>query len=143
MCGTTFFDELSLLCGVGGLVLEVVTEREHLRATPETPNIIFVVMDTLRADRTNLDGYERDTTPHLARFAERAIIYENAISTSSWTWPATASFLTGLPPEAHGVLLQESAAMWIRKRTNGAPDGIAEMAPRVPLSTSHENTGKS
>ncbi len=98
-----------LLCGFGGLVLEVVTEREHLSATPATPNIVFVVMDTLRADRTSLDGYEVDTTPNLARIAEEAIVYENAISTSSWTWPATASFLTGLPPEAHGVLLHRSS----------------------------------
>ena len=98
-----------LLCGFGGLLLEVATERAHLRATPETPNIVFVVMDTLRADRTNLDGYERDTTPNLARIAEDAIVYQNAISTASWTWPATASFLTGLPPEAHGVLLHRSS----------------------------------
>ena len=113
-----------LLCGFGGLVLEVVTEREHLRATPETPNIVFVVMDTLRADRTNLDGYERDTTPHLARFAERAIIYENAISTSSWTWPATASFLTGLPPEAHGVLLHRSS--WLAHSLQTLAEALQE-----------------
>ena len=72
-----------LLCGFGGLRLEVVTERERLEASPETPNIVFVVMDTLRADRTHLEGYERDTTPHLARISERAVIYERALSTSS------------------------------------------------------------
>lgn len=113
-----------LLCGFGGLVLEVVTEREHLSATPETPNIVFVVMDTLRADRTNLDGYELDTTPNLARISEEAIVYENAISTSSWTWPATASFLTGLPPEAHGVLLHRSS--WLAHSLETLPEALQE-----------------
>lgn len=98
-----------LLCGFGGLRLVVVTEHQRLAATPATPNIVFVVMDTLRSDRTNLCSYERDTTPHLARLSKRAIVYEQALSTSSWTWPATASFLTGLPPEAHGVLLHRSS----------------------------------
>jgi arylsulfatase A-like enzyme len=113
-----------LLCGFGGLVLEVVTEREHLSATPETPNIVFVVMDTLRADRTNLDGYKVNTTPNLARIAAEAIVYENAISTSSWTWPATASFLTGLPPEAHGVLLHRSS--WLAHSLETLAEALQE-----------------
>ncbi|MCH2105745.1 MAG: sulfatase [Planctomycetes bacterium] len=111
-----------LLCGFGGLRLEVVTERERLKASPETPNIVFVVMDTLRADRTHLEGYERDTTPHLARISERAIIYDQALSTSSWTWPSTASFLTGLPPEAHGVLLHRSS--WLAHSLTTLPEAL-------------------
>ena len=113
-----------LLCGFGGLRLEVVTERERLTASPETPNIVFVVMDTLRADRTHLSGYERETTPHLARLSERAIVYDDAISTSSWTWPATASFLTGLPPEAHGVLLHRSS--WLAHSLTTLPEALQE-----------------
>jgi len=111
-----------LLCGFGGLRLEVVTERERLTASPETPNIVFVVMDTLRADRTHLSGYDRDTTPHLARLSERALVYDDAISTSSWTWPATASFLTGLPPEAHGVLLHRSS--WLAHSLTTLPEAL-------------------
>ena len=111
-----------LLCGFGGLRLEVVRERERLEATPETPNIVFVVMDTLRADRTHLEGYERDTTPHLARVSERAVVYDQALSTSSWTWPATASFLTGLPPEAHGVLLHRSS--WLAHSLTTLPEAL-------------------
>jgi len=113
-----------LLCGFGGLLLEVVTERDRISATPETPNIVFVVMDTLRADRTNLENYERDTTPHLARLAERAVVYDDALSTSSWTWPATASFLTGLPPEAHGVLLHRSS--WLAHSLTTLAEALQE-----------------
>jgi len=111
-----------LLCGFGGLRLEVVTERERLEATPKTPNIVFIVMDTLRADRTHLESYERDTTPNLARISERAVIYDQALSTSSWTWPATASFLTGLPPEAHGVLLHRSS--WLAHSLTTLPEAL-------------------
>lgn len=113
-----------LLCGFGGLRLEVVRERERLEASPETPNIVFIVMDTLRADRTHLEGYERDTTPHLKRISERAVIYDQALSTSSWTWPSTASFLTGLPPEAHGVLLHRSS--WLAHSLTTLPEVLQE-----------------
>jgi arylsulfatase A-like enzyme len=113
-----------LLCGFGGLRLEVVTERARLAATPATPNIVFVVMDTLRADRTSLEDYDRDTTPHLARLSERALVYERALSTSSWTWPATASFLTGLPPEAHGVLLHRSS--WLAHSLTTLAEALQE-----------------
>jgi len=89
--------------GFGTCVLERRREIPRTRATPEAPNILFVVMDTLRADRTSLHGYARPTTPVLDSLAARGVTYENAYSTSSWTWPSTASLLTGLSPQSHGV----------------------------------------
>ncbi len=90
--------------GFGSLVLEQRGEKRLMRATPESPNIVLIVMDTLRQDRLSSYGYELETTPALDSLAERGILYENAYSTASWTWPATASILTGLLPESHGVL---------------------------------------
>lgn len=90
--------------GFGGLVLERRYERPRTRATPEAPNIVLVVMDTLRADRTSLHGYERPTTPVLDALAARGTTFENAFATSSWTWPSTASILSGLEPGEHGVV---------------------------------------
>lgn len=87
-------------------------EREHRRprtlATPKHPNLVLVVMDTERADRTEPYGYARPTTPHLRALAARGLTFEEAYSTSSWTWPATASILTGLPPTAHGIRVHQS-----------------------------------
>ncbi len=90
--------------GFGGLSLERDVARTRQRASAEAPNIVLIVMDTLRADRLSSYGYPLATTPALDRLAARGVLFENAYATASWTWPATASILTGLSPEAHGVV---------------------------------------
>jgi len=100
-----------LKLGFGGLVLERVVRSPRKRASVQAPNIVLIVMDTLRADRMSSYGYERPTTPHLDLLASRGILFENAYSTSSWTWPSTASILTGLAADAHGVTSNESCTL--------------------------------
>lgn len=67
------------------------------------PNVIFVVLDTLRADHLELYGYPESTAPNLARVGEESAVFTRAFSSSSWTAPATASLFTGLYPTRHGV----------------------------------------
>jgi arylsulfatase A-like enzyme len=69
------------------------------------PNVLVVVMDTVRADHLSALGYARQTSPNLDRLATRGVLFENAISTSSWTLPAHASMLTGRYPFEHGAEL--------------------------------------
>ena len=90
--------------GFGDLVLERWHDVSRRRASREAPNLLVIVMDTLRADRMSCYGYEKPTTPHLDALARRGVLFENAYSTASWTWPSTASILTGLLPYEHGVL---------------------------------------
>jgi arylsulfatase A-like enzyme len=94
--------------GFGGLAFVRAVEVARARATTREPNIVLVVVDTLRADRTTIGGYARPTTPALERLAARGIVYENACSAASWTWPSTASILTGLDPSEHGVVSDSS-----------------------------------
>jgi arylsulfatase A-like enzyme len=70
---------------------------------PSRPNIVLIVIDTLRADHLGCYGYKKDTAPFLSELAQRGVLFENAHSTSSWTAPATASLLTSLHPRQHGV----------------------------------------
>jgi len=90
--------------GFGGVALERTRQVERTPSSRERPNLVLVVMDTLRADRTSTYGYGRATTPRLDRLAARGVVYDEAYATASWTWPSTASILTGLHPEEHGVL---------------------------------------
>lgn len=69
---------------------------------PRDPDIILLVVDTLRAQNLSLYGYDRDTSPHLEEFAKDAVVYENAISPGTWSVPAHASLLTGRWPSFHG-----------------------------------------
>jgi arylsulfatase A-like enzyme len=72
-------------------------------APPAAPSVVLIVLDTVRADHLSLDGYPRNTTPNIDRWASEGTIFENAWSTSSWTLPAHASLLTGRPAYQHGA----------------------------------------
>ncbi|GJM22588.1 MAG: hypothetical protein DHS20C15_25030 [Planctomycetota bacterium] len=72
---------------------------------PELPHVVFIDVDTLRADRLGMYGYERATSPRLdAWAAEQAVVYRDAISVNNWTLPSTSSMLTGLAVHQHGVV---------------------------------------
>jgi arylsulfatase A-like enzyme len=64
-------------------------------------NVLFYLVDTLRADHVSTYGYERITTPFLDDLGKRSLVYLNSYSTSAWTRPSTASLLTGLYPSFH------------------------------------------
>jgi arylsulfatase A-like enzyme len=81
-------------------ILETATpDRAPLAGT----NVLLVVLDTLRADHMDLYGYQRQTMPRLTEFAQRAEVYEDAVSSSSWTLPSHASLFTGRSPREHGA----------------------------------------
>lgn len=68
-----------------------------------TPDIIFIVLDTQRADRLGCYGHTKPTSPNLDRFAGQSILFEQAIAPAQWTIPSHASMFTGLYPTTHGV----------------------------------------
>ena len=71
---------------------------------PTRPNVVLIVIDTLRSDHTSLHGYSRDTTPHLRRIAESGALFELAYAPMSVTAPTHASLFTGLYPITHRVV---------------------------------------
>lgn len=62
------------------------------------PNVVLVLADTTRADRLGLYGYARDTTPNLNRLARDAVVFEQARSQASCTFPSVNSILTSKEP---------------------------------------------
>jgi arylsulfatase A-like enzyme len=68
----------------------------------DPPNVVLVLVDTLRADHTSVYGYERRTTPHLERIAAEGLVMRNHFASAPWTKPSVASIITGLHPSAHG-----------------------------------------
>lgn len=68
---------------------------------PRRPNVVLIVLDTVRARNLDLYGYPRETMPHLARHARRGVVFARGFSTSCWTLPAHASLFTGLLPSGH------------------------------------------
>lgn len=62
------------------------------------PNVLLVILDTVRASRLSLYGYPRPTSRNLERLARRGVVFERAITTSSSSLPAHAAMFTGHVP---------------------------------------------
>jgi arylsulfatase A-like enzyme len=67
------------------------------------PNVLLIVLDSVRAGNVSLYGHEHETTPFLETFAGSATVYEQAHSPGTWSLPSHTSMFTGLHVEEHGV----------------------------------------
>ena len=98
---------LSRRC-VGSVVVALVVagystacSRSESRGTP--PNIVLIVIDTLRADHLDSYGYPHSTAPTLEAVARQGVLFERVIAPSSWTKTSMASITTSRDPDGHGV----------------------------------------
>jgi choline-sulfatase len=71
------------------------------RAQP--PNLLFITLDTTRADRIHAYGFDGVETPNFDRLAREGVLFEQAVSPAPLTLPAHSSMFTGKFPPAHGV----------------------------------------
>ena len=75
---------------------------EHLASTKPTvmgsPNVLFIVLDTVRARSLSLYGYGRETTPRLEKLARAGVKFDQARSSAPWTLPSHATMFTGRWP---------------------------------------------
>ena len=69
----------------------------------EQPNIVFLVLDAVRADHVGCYGYGRNTTPNIDALAERGVRYANAFAPSIWTPAVHGAIFTGRYPSHTGA----------------------------------------
>jgi arylsulfatase A-like enzyme len=67
-------------------------------------NVIFILVDTLRADRLGVYGYERPTSPVIDDIGGHGIVFKQVLSQSSWTKSSMASLWTATNPSKNGIL---------------------------------------
>jgi arylsulfatase A-like enzyme len=103
-----------LLAALAGAVL-----LASCRPAPR-PDVVFVLVDTLRADHLGCYGYPKPTSPHLDDLATDSVLFENAISSATWTKPAIASLFTALYPSEHGI---------VRQLDDSDPDLVDQVLP--------------
>jgi len=65
---------------------------------PGMPNVLLIVLDTVRAKSLGLYGYGRPTTPRLERLARYGTVFKSAFSTAPWTLASHATMFTGRYP---------------------------------------------
>ena len=78
------------------------------------PDLIVILVDTLRRDYLGTYGFQGEISPALDRFANESVLFENAISAAPWTLPSVASIFTSLYPEEHGM--RRIAAPRVKRR---------------------------
>ena len=93
---------LTAVTAVGQVGFRLAIEHHDLAALSPAdsrkPDVLLLVLDTVRADALGAYGATDDPTPNLDEFARRGVVFQQASSTASWTLPATASMMTGRLP---------------------------------------------
>jgi len=79
------------------------------RGPVDGPNVVYVTVDTLRADHLSCYGYPRPTSPFLDSLAKEGTRCADVSAAASWTKPATGTLFTGLYPSRHGALYHGSS----------------------------------
>ena len=83
------------LCLLGTLVIPACSGKDSPR-----PNILWIVVDTMRADRL---GGPKDLTPYMDRLGQRGVVFETAYAQAPWTLPSIGSMMTSMHPKEHGA----------------------------------------
>lgn len=102
-----------------------ITELSAARAG--APNVLLLILDTVRAQSLELYGAARATTPHLEGIAADGATFDYAISTAPWTLPSHASIFTGRYPH-------ELTADWLTPLDDSTPT-LAESLARHGYAT--------
>ena len=66
------------------------------------PNVLLIILDTVRGEELSLYGFSRATTPALERWAARGVVFDAAVAPAPWTLPSHGALLTGESGERLG-----------------------------------------
>ena len=84
------------------MTIRLLLADDHRMMREGLRNLLLVCFDTVRADSFKLAGILQEGSP-AAKWANRAVRFENALAPAPWTVPSVASALTGLDPLRHGA----------------------------------------
>jgi len=115
-----------LLCVVMHWNAHSLWERRDAPGS-EAPNVLLLVLDTVRAIELGLYGFTPSTSPALDGLGAAGVVFDNAISTAPWSAPSHASLFTGRLPA-------ELSIDWDRRLDNAFPT-LAEQFQRMGYAT--------
>ena len=98
------------------------------------PNVLLLILDSVRARNTSLHGHANETTPFLTEFAESATVYTQARAPSTWSLPSHVSIFTGLYPSQHRLTdrdrrLDSGHTVWETLAEYGYATGVFSSNP--------------
>ncbi len=89
---------LAIGVNVGSWGLEQFRRTGLGEARADAPNVLLLILDTVRAESLGMYGRSRPTSPNLEQLAADGVMFDRAVSTSPWTLPSHASLFTGRYP---------------------------------------------
>ncbi len=99
---------------------------------PVPPDVMLVVLDTVRADRLSAYGHDRPTSRQLEAIAAAGVRFADVTAPAPWTWPSHASLFTGLYPWEHGAHWADDPERMIRFDRGDDGWQLAPMRADVP-----------
>ncbi len=93
------------------------------------PNVLLVVLDSVRAKNTSIHDYVRDTTPFLSALSKQATVYEQARASGQWSLPSHTSMFTGYHVDEHRITsphhgLESGHSIWETLAEEGYDTGM-------------------
>lgn len=97
------------LVGCGSPETEQRTPASSAKTVPAStgPNVVLLILDTLRADALGSYGNPLDASPALDKLAQQGVQFDKVLAQCSWTRPSTASFITSQYPRTVGIYLEK------------------------------------
>jgi arylsulfatase A-like enzyme len=95
---TTAVALLAVVMIFGGAIRERTRIGALVSSVAGMPNVLLLILDTVRASNMSLYGYSKQTTPNIERLAADGVTFEMAVATSPWTLPSHVSMFTGRLP---------------------------------------------
>jgi arylsulfatase A-like enzyme len=80
---------------------QLAPDREQAPGLKHRPNVLLIMVDTLRADYLGSYGAPANVSPQLDALAKDGVVFENGFASASWTRASTASLFTGMVPSSH------------------------------------------
>jgi arylsulfatase A-like enzyme len=110
--GPVLIAGLLLLLG-GALVMWKV------RSIPprDRPNVLLIIVDTLRADYLHCYGFPEATSPNIDTLAARSVLFERAVAAAGYTGPAHVAIMTSTYPRQSSMGYANGAIKLTRERT--------------------------
>jgi arylsulfatase A-like enzyme len=87
------------------------TDFKKVRPNAAGKNVVVFLLDAARPDHFGHRGYRRPTTPNIDRLVRRSVAFPDAYAEASYTLASTATLMTGLPPDVHGVVSEWFSAL--------------------------------
>ncbi len=127
-----------LLACSGGPDASAPSTGAPAHAATRPPDVLLVVLDTMRADALGAYGNPRPTSPQFDAIAEAGVRFADVTAEGSWTWPSHATLFTGQPPWVHGAHFAPPAEGGMQV----GPDPFHAAAMREDLPTLAERFGE-